>query len=140
MLVIAGPDADGYRSRIERLVDLHKLSDRVIFTGMLYGRERLEVLADSDLFVLPSHQENFGIAVVEALAAGCPVLVSDHVNIHDQITAAGVGGVAKTRIDELAAELTLWMGNPDLRAAASARAAGLCARITIGAPSRSDGW
>jgi glycosyltransferase involved in cell wall biosynthesis len=82
----------------------------------------LEVLADADLFVLPSHQENFGIAVVEALAAGCPVLVSNHVNIHSEISAAGVGGVIATRIDSLAAALTKWMGEPELRSAAAGKA------------------
>jgi glycosyltransferase involved in cell wall biosynthesis len=122
MLVIAGPDADGYRAKVERLVKRYDLSDRVIFTGMLYGRERLEALADADLFVLPSYQENFGIAVVESLAAGCPVLVSDHVNIHSQITAAGVGGMAPTRVDALSTALTRWMSDPNLRANASSRA------------------
>ncbi|HEX3355538.1 MAG TPA: glycosyltransferase [Tepidisphaeraceae bacterium] len=122
MLVIAGPDADGYRAKIERMVENYHLGDRVVFTGMLYGKERIEALADADLFVLPSYQENFGIAVVEALAAGCPVLVSDQVNIHEQITKAGVGGMHPTRVDAMAAELTLWMGNPALRESASNRA------------------
>jgi glycosyltransferase involved in cell wall biosynthesis len=121
MLVIAGPDADGYRAKIERLVEWHGLSDRVIFTGMLYGRERLDVLADADLFVLPSYQENFGIAVIEALAAGCPVLVSDQVNIHEQVTSAGVGGMTPLRTDALAAALTRWMSDPLLRASAASR-------------------
>jgi len=124
MLVIAGPDADGYRHKLERMVARRGLTDRVIFTGMLYGRERLEALADADLFVLPSYQENFGIAVVEALAAGCPVLVSDHVNIHSQITQAGVGGMTPARIGPLAEALNKWMNDPALRAAAAARAPG----------------
>jgi glycosyltransferase involved in cell wall biosynthesis len=121
-LVIAGPDADGYRAQIERMVRRHNIANRVIFTGMLYGRERVEALADADLFVLPSYQENFGIAVVESLAAACPVLLSDHVNIHPQITAAGVGGMAPTRVDALAGALKEWLDNASLRAAAAARA------------------
>jgi glycosyltransferase involved in cell wall biosynthesis len=120
--VIAGPDSDGYRAKVERMVENHHLGDRVVFTGMLYGKERIEALVDADLFVLPSYQENFGIAVVEALAAGCPVLVSDQVNIHEQITSAGVGGMAPARVNEFAAELTLWMGNPALRESAASRA------------------
>jgi glycosyltransferase involved in cell wall biosynthesis len=88
---------------------------------MLYGRERIEALSDADLFVLPSYQENFGIAVVEALSAGCPVLVSDKVNIHKQITDAGVGGMVPTRVEPLAAALTRWMGDREMRVAAAAK-------------------
>ena len=139
MLVIAGPDGDGYQAKIERLVDLYKLNDRVLFTGMLYGKERIEVLADADLFVLPSYQENFGIAVVEALCSGCPVLVSDKVNIHKQITDAGVGGMVPTRVEPLAAALTRWMGDREMRLAAAGRTRELCANIMIGAPSHNGG-
>ena len=140
MLVIAGPDGDGYQAKIERLVDLYKLNDRVLFTGMLYGRERIEALADADLFVLPSYQENFGIAVVEALSAGCPVLVSDKVNIHKQITDAGVGGMVPTRVDSLAMALTRWMGDRgNAPLPRQARRANLSANIMIGAPSHSGG-
>ena len=122
VLVIAGPDADGYQAHLEKLVRAHGLTGRVVFTGMLYGADRIVALADAYLFVLPSYQENFGLAVVEALAAGTPVLISDQVNIHDQITAAGLGAVVHTRADELAAELARWLGDHELRRAAAAKA------------------
>ena len=93
VLVIAGPDQGGYESRIRQLVQQHGLGERVVFTGMLYGSDRIAAMVDASLFVLPSYQENFGIAVAEALAAGTPVLISDRVNIHPEVTAAGVGAV-----------------------------------------------
>ena len=72
--------------------------------------------------MLPSYQENFGVAVVEALAAGTPVVVSDQVNIHGQVTAGGVGGVAPTKVDALARELDEWLGDEPRRRAAAERA------------------
>ncbi len=124
VLVIAGPDTDGYAATVDALVKERGLSDRVIFAGMLKGAERIAALADADLFVLPSRQENFGIAVVEALAAGCPVIVSDQVNIHQEITAAGVGGVVPLDIPALAAEIRKWMSDPELRTKAAGHARG----------------
>jgi glycosyltransferase involved in cell wall biosynthesis len=122
LLVIAGPDEDGYRATIERMIDRAGVRDRVIFTGMLQGRERIEALVDADLFVLPSYQENFGIVVVEALAAGCPVVISDQVNIHPAVRAAGVGGVVPMQVEPLAGELARWLRDKSLRSQASSRA------------------
>jgi glycosyltransferase involved in cell wall biosynthesis len=122
MLVIAGPDDGGYLFKVKQLVNQHGLKDRTLFTGMLYGADRVAAYADADLFVLPSYQENFGIAVVEALAAGTPVIISDQVNIHDQITAANVGQVVPTRVDALASEITRWLADSPLRSAAAQRA------------------
>jgi glycosyltransferase involved in cell wall biosynthesis len=89
---------------------------------MLRGRDRIEALVDADLFALPSYQENFGIAVVESLASGCPVLISDQVNIHREITAGGVGVVVPTDVEAIADALRVWLADPALRVAAAARA------------------
>ena len=123
VLVIAGPEGEGgYVERIRALASQHAVADRVIFTGMLRGGERIEAFVDADLFVLPSHQENFGIAVVEALASGCPVLISDQVNIHREITAGGVGVVVSMDVESIRRELNRWMTEGHLRLEAAARA------------------
>lgn len=122
MLIIAGPEEEGYRTCVEALVAKHKLQNRVIFTGMLQGRAKVAAFADADLFVLPSYQENFGNVVVESLAAGTPVVISDQVNIHSQITAAGVGAVVPTETGALAREIQRWMSDEAVRCAAAARA------------------
>jgi glycosyltransferase involved in cell wall biosynthesis len=89
---------------------------------MLYGAERIAALADADLFVLPSHQENFGIAVIEALAAGTPVIVSDQVNIYQEIVDAGVGEAVPLDDAKLGAAVSRWLGDRALREAACKRA------------------
>ena len=122
ILVLAGPDSDGYRAQIESWVQDRGLTDRVVFTGMLYGSDRVAAMVDADLFVLPSYQENFGIVVVEALAAGTPVVISNQVNIHDRITQAGVGVAVPTEIDALAGQLKRWLTDDDLRRQAASQA------------------
>ncbi len=115
VLVIAGPGAPEYQAQIERQIGEENLTNRVVFTGMLHGADRVAALADANLFVLPSYQENFGIVVIEALASGCPVVISDQVNIHREISAAGVGGVVPLDVEAIAWELNRWMTDKTLR-------------------------
>jgi glycosyltransferase involved in cell wall biosynthesis len=84
-LIMAGPDQIGWESDLLGQVARLNLTSRVVFTGMLQGVTKQGALANADAFVLPSHQENFGISVVEALAAGVPVLISNRVNIWREI-------------------------------------------------------
>src|SRR6185436_9961271 len=75
----------------KQLQDLAKGNDDIIFTGMLTGNSKWATIYNSEAFILPSHQENFGIAVVEALACNKPVLISRQVNIWKEIIEAGAG-------------------------------------------------
>jgi glycosyltransferase involved in cell wall biosynthesis len=120
-LVIAGPDRDGYESTVRALVGDHALQDRVLFTGMLKGRDRLEAYVDASLFALTSHQENFGITVIEAMACGCPVLISDQVNIHSEVTQSGGGEVVALDVQATSRGLERWMGDEGMRALAGAK-------------------
>jgi glycosyltransferase involved in cell wall biosynthesis len=128
MLVIAGPDSDGYQAVVEKLIEGHGLQNRAIFTGMLEGTKKIAAMADAALFVLPSYQENFGIAVVEAMAAGTPPIISDGVDIHGEIADARAGAVisvhcpAQQSIEQLAAAIALWLADPDLRRQTGQRA------------------
>lgn len=67
------------------------IGHKVVWTGLLQGTLKWSALRAAEVFVLPSHQENFGIAVVEALACGLPVIVSERVNIWREIVADGAG-------------------------------------------------
>lgn len=110
-LALVGP---GEASYIASLMDLARqlgVSHRVHFPGMLKGIDRIAALADGDLFALPSYQENFGVAVIEALAAGTPVLISDQVNLHHEISQAGVGQVCPCDVQALADQLTTMMSD-----------------------------
>jgi glycosyltransferase involved in cell wall biosynthesis len=114
VLVAVGPDSEGFRGVLEKAAERHGVMDRVVFTGLLRGKERIAALADADVFALPSEHENFGIVVVEALACGTPVVISDGVAIHDEITAAGVGSVVPVGDSQgLARELARWLDRPD---------------------------
>ena len=75
-LVLAGPAAnEQYLQQLQELA--RRASGAITFTGMLTGESKWGAFSAADVFVLPSHQENFGIAVVEAMACGTPVLVSN---------------------------------------------------------------
>lgn len=105
VLALAGPCDDGYRQELNELIRRTDLANRVVFTGMLRGLERVEAYIDAALFALPSYQENFGIVVVESLAAGTPVMISDQVNIWPKIEQAGVGAICKTNVTSVSEQL-----------------------------------
>ncbi len=90
-LIIAGPNDNDYAKEMQVLASS---SPKILFPGMLSGDAKWGAFYESEAFVLPSHQENFGIAVVEALACAKPVLISDKVNIWREI-AKGNGGIVK---------------------------------------------
>lgn len=75
VLRIVGPGEPSYLKKLSKLASSLRL-ERVAFTGPLYGHEKDEAYRCADLFVLPTHSENFGVAVAESLAAGCPVVTT----------------------------------------------------------------
>ncbi len=94
VLALAGGD-DGYEAETRQFIDWHNLGDAIRMVGMLTGDDKRAALADADLFTLPSYSEGFSMAVLEAMAAGTPTLVSDRVGFGDAIReheAAGLIG------------------------------------------------
>ncbi|WP_062297448.1 glycosyltransferase [Nostoc piscinale] len=75
-LIIAGADLIGYQAELQLLVERFNLRQQVTFTGMLSGQLKYSALTNADLFVLPTHSENFGIAIAESLAYGVPVVTT----------------------------------------------------------------
>ena len=108
-LVLAGPDQVGWEQELRKQVARLNLTERVVFTGMLEGTLKQGALASADAFVLPSHQENFGISVVEALAAGVPVLISNRVNIWREIDADRAGYVESDDVAGTTRLLQRWL-------------------------------
>lgn len=92
-LVMAGPAEDDYGLAMKKLATDLGLSQVVSWPGMISGDLKWGSLRSADVFVLPSHQENFGISVVEALACGVPVLISNKVNIWREIEQDQAGFV-----------------------------------------------
>jgi glycosyltransferase involved in cell wall biosynthesis len=94
-LVMAGPDPKNWQAELVRGACLASgaagVAKRIHWPGMLRGDAKWGAFHAAEVFALPSHQENFGIAVAEALACGKPVLLSDKVNIAAEIAADGAG-------------------------------------------------
>ena len=78
---MAGPDRDGWSGELQAAALRGKCADRIHWPGILRGAPKWGAFCASEAFILPSHQENFGIAVAEALACGRAVLLSDQVNL-----------------------------------------------------------
>ena len=112
-LVMAGPCRD--EAYLGRLKHLAGEASGVTFTGMITGNLKWGAFKAADAFVLPSHQENFGIAVVEAMACGTPVLVSKEVNIWREIVADGAGFAEEDNAAGTARLLEQWLslGEPE---------------------------
>lgn len=109
-LVVAGPGLQsGYGQQILALVSAMDLGNQVSFPGMLSGDEKWGAFYGSEAFILPSHQENFGIAVVEALSCAKPVLISTEINICKEIQASGSGLVEEDNLDGVYNLLKQWV-------------------------------
>lgn len=120
-LVVAGPDAYGFRMQVEQMVARAGFREQVTFLGMLTGEEKLAVLAGADVFVLPSYFEGFSNAVLEALACGLPVVITDRCNF-PEVAAAGAGKVVPVDAGALAAAMHELVAHPRLRAEMAQRA------------------
>lgn len=125
-LVIAGPD-DGQLAAAEGQVASEGVGGRVTFVGMLDHAAKLACFRDAAMFVLPSYSENFGIAIVEAMACGVPVAISDRVNIWREIEAAGAGLVAPPAAGDVAAQIERLAADPAAAAAMGERGRALVA-------------
>lgn len=111
-LVIVGSDTEGYGDKVKKWLTEEGASDRTIFTGMLLGQDKLSAFRDSDIFVLSSYTENFGIVIIEALACNLPVVISNRVNIWREIIEADAGVVVNCDPKELAQALLKLLDNP----------------------------
>ena len=90
--IVGGEEVPGERARYAALYRAAGLEDRVRFTGPLYGADKLAALRRADLFVLPSRAESFGIANLEAMAAGLPV-VATRTGAIPEVVSDGVQGL-----------------------------------------------
>lgn len=114
-LVLAGPDDDGYGLDVKQWIMERGLDDRTTFTGMLQGKLKLGLLRDAAVFVLPSYTENFGIAVVEAMACGLPVVISNKVNIWREVETGSAGFVTDAVVEPFASMLSHVLSDDGLR-------------------------
>jgi glycosyltransferase involved in cell wall biosynthesis len=113
-LVFVGPDeGDGYVRHLKELADRLALDGRVHFAGPLYGQEKVEALADADVLVLPSHSESFGMAALEAMACGKPVVVTEECGIAPYVEGRA-GLVVRREKTAIAEGIHKVLGDPDM--------------------------
>jgi glycosyltransferase involved in cell wall biosynthesis len=125
-LVMAGPDQVGMQARLESRAKELGIAQRVHWPGMIGGGVKWGALRACDALVLPSHQENFGVSVAEALRAGRPVLLSYQVNIWPEIENDGVGLADEDTLDGAVRLLQRWFGLPAAEQSAMAARAEAC--------------
>jgi glycosyltransferase involved in cell wall biosynthesis len=136
ILVLAGSDDENYRKEIEKIIseinirtsdvlklkpsifgtsDVQKIENpNIVFTGMLLGKDKAAAFQESDVFVLPSYSENFGMAVVEAMAAQLPVVITKGVGISNEVEKAGAGIVIEKSVNQLTLAILKILNNPNL--------------------------
>ncbi|MEM9544255.1 MAG: hormogonium polysaccharide biosynthesis glycosyltransferase HpsP [Cyanobacteria bacterium P01_E01_bin.42] len=113
--VLAGSNSQDpdYERSVFQMLEQEGLRSRATITGFVKGEEKLALLRDADLFVLPSYYENFGIAVAEAMLAGLPVLISNKVYIWDAIEEADAGWITQCDRADLTEQLRSALQHPE---------------------------
>ena len=114
-LVIAGPDDDGYGEEVSRWVSELGLGGNVRIVGPLNGIDVPQAYRDADVLAQTSHTENFGMTIVEAMACGLPVVISDQVGIHPEVSRSGAGLVTSRNASEISQALLMLLGDKGRR-------------------------
>ena len=112
-LVIAGPDQVGLQAKLQKQAEELGIASSVHWPGLLTGDAKWGAVRNCEAFILPSHQENFGVVVVESLACGRPVLISNQVNIWPEIEQEGVGLVAPDTLAGTEELISRWLALPE---------------------------
>ncbi|MEB3302434.1 MAG: glycosyltransferase, partial [Cyanobacteriota bacterium] len=107
-LVIAGPDQVGWQAALQQRGAELGIAERITWPGMLSGALKWGAFRCAELFCLPSHQENFGVVVAEALACALPVAIAEPVNIAAEVAAAGAGLVHPDTVAGTTEALRRW--------------------------------
>jgi glycosyltransferase involved in cell wall biosynthesis len=108
VLAIAGPATEFYQQELLKLAETLEISNKIVWLNMLTDDIKWGAYHASDVFILPSHQENFGIVVAEALSTSTPVLITNKVNIWQEIEKDRAGFVGADTIDGIISVLESW--------------------------------
>lgn len=138
MLAIAGPDSEGLKIKLIKQLKKLGLEERVIWLGMLQGSDKWAAFMEAEVFILPSHQENFGIVVAESLSTGTPVLISNKVNIWREIKDSGAGLVQNDDIKGVINLLNEWFKLTETEKANMGRNAKDCYQSNFSIESAAD--
>ena len=114
VLLVAGPDEEGGRDEMKSLLRTTGVLDRAVFTGMLTGEDKLAALSCADIFVLPSYSEGFSIAILEAMAARLPVVITEGCNF-PEVAEHGAGFVVEASETPVAEAISALLSDDALR-------------------------
>ena len=114
-LVLAGPDEENYERLVRKWLFECGVAECVTLTGLLQGDQLLSLLASTEVWVMPSRYESFGLAVVEAMASGLPIVISDKVGIHNEVLEAKAGLVVPLDVGRIAGAISALLDDEKLR-------------------------
>jgi glycosyltransferase involved in cell wall biosynthesis len=130
MLVLAGDGNPAFIAILKQESRRLCLDSGIVWAGFLRGEEKRAALSGAHIFVLPSYSENFGVAVVEAMGTGLPVIVSDQVGIHREIAGHSAGLVTTCSVDQIESALIKTLRDAELRATMGTNAARLARQFS----------
>jgi len=116
-LAIAGNDEEHYQPRLEALAREAGVAGRTHFVGALHGHAKWDQIASADVFALASYSENFGNAVLEAMAMGVPVIVTPQVGLASTVAETGSGLVVEGDPQQFGAAIARLLADPGQRRA-----------------------
>jgi len=111
-LIVAGNDEENYSPVLGTLADQSGVKERVTFAGSVLGPDKDALLRHATLLVLPSYSENFGIVVLEAMAVGCPVVVTPEIGASEIVIAERAGVVLNGNPEELGKGINALLADP----------------------------
>jgi glycosyltransferase involved in cell wall biosynthesis len=120
-LIVAGNDEEGYRSKLEKIIDQHQVRSRIRFVGAIADAQKWALYENATMFVLPSYSENFGNVVAEAMAMGCPVVVTPEVGLSSLVQRSGSGVVSDGAPRAFAQAVSALLNDQSLRRRMSER-------------------
>lgn len=109
-LVLAGPDFENTRQSLEELIQMHGLSDTILFTGMLDQQLKWSALAAAECFILPSFSEGLSVATLEAMGCGLPVIITEQCNL-PEVGTVGAGWTVQPTAPQVTSALDEMLGN-----------------------------
>jgi glycosyltransferase involved in cell wall biosynthesis len=130
LALVGAGDPPEFTKQVETWVQEAGLAGSVVLPGLQMGRAKFAALADADVFVLASHQENFSFAMFEALAARVPVVISDTLNFAPEVERCGAGRSVARNADAFARAALELLAAPEIRAQMGEAGAQLAARYS----------
>lgn len=130
LAIVGAGDPPEFAAQVQAWVNEYGLQQDVVMPGLLMGSDKLRALADADIFVLPSHAENFSFAMFEAMAARLPVVISDTLNFAPEVAHTGAGRVVPREPEAFAEAVVQLLASPDTRRAMGEQGAQLAARYS----------